>query len=219
MLSLIKKKSPIELMSAETFNGEIDLHLGKALTKIGFSKTKQNHWVQDLGTGVRKIVTIMHWKGAESTPRWGYSLDYVPNFDNSCKNIFWHRTNKSAMIDVFPLYFDFFKYSLSRFSSPNDHENFLKAQLPNMLKDMDDFYKIGSDPSNLVNILEKCEAHKTSGPGFWNWTQLPLAYAFTLGKSGNLHKANEMLVAFINRREIAPKAKQKLLDRFNDVLA
>jgi hypothetical protein len=75
-------------MSAEIFNGKIERHLGAALCNIGFEKKTENLWVQDLGTGIRKIVTIMHWKGAESTPSWGYSSDYVPHFDNSYKNIY-----------------------------------------------------------------------------------------------------------------------------------
>jgi hypothetical protein len=54
---------------------------------------------------------------------------------------------------------------------------------------MNDFYSKSSDANTLVRILEKCEAYKTLGPGFWNWSQLPLAYAFTLNKIGNSKKS------------------------------
>lgn len=209
----------MELMPTEIFNGEIERHLGTALCNTGFEKIKENHWVKDLGTGVRKVVTIMHWKGAESTPRWGYSLDYVPNFDNSYKNIYWHRTNKSAMIDVFPFYFDFFKYSLSRFNTPRKHAKNLENNTPHIIQDMNDFYSQGSETTELVSILEKCEAFKTSGLGFWNWSQLPLAYAFTLNKTGNTEKANEILDTYLRKTDIAPKAREKLIERFNSVHA
>lgn len=220
MMSLYKKeKAPIELMPAVIFNGEIERHLGAALCDTGFERIKENHWVRDLGIGVRKVVTIMHWKGAVSTPRWGYSLDYVPHFDNSYKNIYWHRTNKSAMIDVFPLYFDFFKYTLSRFNTPGTHDICLEASTPRMIQDMSSFYAQGCEIRNLVSILEKCESHKTSGLGFWNWSQLPLAYAFTLNKSGNIKKANEILGSIIRRTDMTPKAMEKLLERFQNVSA
>ena len=209
----------MELMSAEIFNGEIDLHFGSALCEIGFEKIKENLWVQDLGTGVRKVVTIIHWKGAQSTPRWGYSLDYVPHFDNSYKNIYWHRTNKSAMIDVFPFYFDFFKYSFYRLRSLEDHAKCIQECTPLMIKDMNDFYNLGSKTDDLAAILKKCESHKSSGLGFWNWSQLPLAYAFTLNKIGNEQKANEVLELFINRTDVASKVKQKLIERFNSMRA
>ena len=209
----------MELVPADVFNGEIDRYYGSALCDNGFEKIKENMWVQDLGTGVRRIVTIMHSKGAESTPRWGYSLDYVPHFDNSHKNIYWHRTNKSAMVDAFPFYFDFPKYSMSKFTPPDEHAKKLEASTPFMIKDMNNFYSLGSDTKDLVSILEKCEAHKTTGPGFWNWTQLPLAYAFTLNKNGNTQMANKILDTYLSKTDIAPKAREKLIERFNSVCA
>lgn len=207
----------MELMAAETFNGKIDRHFGSALCEIGFEKIKENKWVKDLETGIRKVVTMMHWKGAVSTPRWGYSLDYVPHFDNSYKNIYWHRTNKSAMIDVFPIYFDFFKYSFSRFSTPDEHSKKLKELMPEIIYDINEFYSSGCEMQDLVSILEKCHSSRSSGLDFWNWTQLPLAYAFVLNKSGESEKAKIILDKFVDRENIAVNAKQKLIDRFNSV--
>ncbi len=220
MISLFKKKKIYtELIGAEVFNGEIDHFFGSALCKIGFENIKKNMWIQDLETGVRKIVTIMHWKGATSTPQWGYSLDYVPHFNNSYNNIFWHRTNKSAMIDVFPFYFDFSKYLLSRFTTPKEHTQKLESFTPLIIQDLNEFYDLGSDTNDLVNILEKSEAYNASGLGFWNWVQLPLAYAFTLNKIGNSQKANEFIDKYLSKHDIAPKARAKLIERFNNVSA
>jgi hypothetical protein len=55
----------MDLMPAEIFNGEIDRYFGQSLCDIGFEKIKENMWVNDLGNKVRKIVLVMHWKGAE----------------------------------------------------------------------------------------------------------------------------------------------------------
>ena len=88
-----------------------------------------------------------------------------------------------------------------------------------MIQDMNNFSSQGSETKELINILEKCEAHKASGLGFWNWTQLLLAYSFTLNKIGNTKKACEILDKFFNRTKIASKAREKLLERFQNVRA
>lgn len=206
------------MLSAKEFNDAIDAELGTTLLESGFEKIKDVHWVHDLGIGVRRVVTIMHWQGAASNLQWGYSLDYVPHFDNAQKKIYWHRTNKSARLDVRPIFFDFDKYRLSKLQSIESHLSLLKHQTPSMLEDMDAFFDIGYAMSDLVSILERCKNHSGAGLGFWNWNQLPLAYAFTLKKSGDTKKANEMLEEIIARYKLAPAAEQKLIERFNDIM-
>lgn len=204
------------MLSTKEFNGAIEAALGPMLLKSGFEKIKDLHWVHDLGTGVRRVVTLMHWQGLSSNLHWGYSLDYVPHFDNAGKKIYWHRTNKSARLDVRPIFFDFHKYDLSKLCSIDHHINLLKQQAPPMIEDMDSFFGMGGSISDLVVILEKCKDYSAPGWGFWSWTQLPLAYAFTLKKSGDIQKASEVLDEIIARNKYVPAAKQKLIERFNE---
>ncbi len=204
-------------LPAVIFNDGIEQSYGKALRDVGFTTIKQNKWVHDLGTGIRKIVIIRHMKGA-SAPMWGYSLDYVPHFCSSQRNIYWHRTNKSALVDVFPLYFDFHQYSMPRFSSDQKHIQRLQSFTPHMIQHMNDFYNLGNETQNLVDILKRCENVVSNGLGFWNYCQLPLAYAFTLNKNGNNTEAYKLLEDYLNHYpNIDPKAKIKLIARFDNV--
>ena len=216
MFSLFKKtvKPTNELLCGKLFNGEIDNILGNALIDIGFDKIKENKWVKDLGAGSRQIVTIAHWKGATSSPSWGYSLDYVPHFDNLRKHIYWHRTNKSALIDVFPLFFDFQKYSFERFTSHKNHIKALKVALPEIIRDIELFYSRGSGLDELISILERSKAHDGRGLGFWNYLQLPLAYAFVLNKCGQYESARLLLLKWIDMYDIKPELIDKLWKRF-----
>ena len=213
-----EEESIWERMSDKTFNEVIDNNFTIALCNIGFERIKKNIWVQDLKNGIRKIVTIRHWKWSVSTPMWGYSLDYVPNFNSSYDNIYWHRTNKSAMIDIFPLYFDFFKYTIEQRTTIKDHIKKINNYIPLIIKDMNDFYDLGNNTEDLIKILEKCKTNKTKQFRFEMWVQLPLAYIFTLNKNGNTKKANELLNIYLNENSnITPEVKRKFLERFDNI--
>lgn len=210
-----KPQTPIEPLSAARFNGEIDRQLGAALCDLGFEKSRQNAWVQDLGNGRRQVVRMMHWKGARSTPQWGYSLDHVPHFDTAFKRLSWHRTNKSAMLDVFPLYQDFSRYQLSRFARPEDHAGSLQELTPKIIREITAFFAAGSGDEVLLEILARSEGYRADDViGFWNWQQLPLAYAFTLNRCGKTQQANQVLEAYLDKHEVAPEGRQQLMKRF-----
>lgn len=215
LLGLGGEKLPPGFLPVAVFNAGIEKYLGGPLVDLGFEKVKDNLWVQDLGSGVRKIVQIRSWKGDKYTPWWGYSLDYVPHFDNSFRNIYWHRTDKSARFDIVPLHFNFSQYEVFNFALPKEYISRLRAISVSLIKDMNDFYALGSETANLVKVLEKCES--SSPRKFWGYIPLPLAYAFTLNKLGNTVKARQVLDRYINRFKVSAEVCIKLIERFDSV--
>lgn len=211
----LEKRRPYpELLSADEFYAPINAFLDPRLAELGFVRPKQGVWVREDCSSGRPMFDLWHFKGKVSALAWGFALTYVPHFNNSFKKLFWHRTVKSARLDVFP--FDDFERTedLSRFSAPNDHEAAVERVLGVALDRARDFFEGVHSTKDLLPLFERLQRDKKSSLGYWNYVSLPLAHAFTLRVNGDYAGGRLILDEYVQRMKISGSALDDLLRRY-----
>lgn len=208
------RKSYPDLLSAEAFYAPIDAFLESPVAELGFVRTGRSTWVKEDCRSARPMFELRHYKGKMSGPVWGFALNYVPHLNNSCTKLYWHRTVKSARLDVFP--FDEIENmkGLSRFATTEDHEAATKQVLGTALDRATRFFDDIQSTSDLLPLFERLRRYNGDGLGYWNYTNLPLAHAFTLRVNGDYAAGKSILEKYARRFNIAEPALADLLRRF-----
>lgn len=88
----------IERTAATLIDEIFEAIFGVELSKHGFKYANHRKWVRSHKDEIRELFLIQALKGANYSPVWGFSLDFVPHC--SGKKILWHRTPKSARLDL-----------------------------------------------------------------------------------------------------------------------
>jgi len=214
-----KRQALPDLLSADDFYAPIDSLVDQRLAARGFVKTKRATWVGEDCQSGRPMFVIRHYKGKVSAPVWGYSLNYVPHFNNSGTKLYWHRTIKSARLDVSP-FDDLERESdLNWFASPEDHSMVVDRDLAGALDRVNIFFESYRSTNDLLALFDRLRSYKGKGPGYWNYTNLPLAHSFTLRVTGDVEGGRRILNEFVRRSEISGSALSELLRRFEDARA
>ena len=161
--------------------------LGSLLGTMGFHAPapRPRRWVRPRPP-LRDVFEIIALKGGRLLPTWGISLDFVPHVEGD--TIRWHRTDKSARMDLVydPADFDpnwWARWSLSMLRPVEDVERDAGRILPEAARHALDWY----GTFELDKLHERIEEHRAavrSGRrfGFDNFVQQPLALAFALGR-------------------------------------
>jgi hypothetical protein len=214
-----KRRSYSDLLSADEFYAPINAVLSLRLAALGFVRPRQGVWVKEDCLSGRPIFKLRHFKGAVSAPAWGFALTYVPHFNNSCTKLHWHRTVKSARLDVFP--FDELEQTqeLSRFSTPPDHETAVERVLDAAVRQAKEFFESFQSTEDLLPLFKRLQRDKGSGLGYWNYSNLPVAHAFTLRVNGDYAGGKQILDEYVQRMEISGAALGDLLNRFEQASA
>ena len=76
----------------------IDMILHAELAPLGFERIRPRRWVESVRLPIRTIFEFQALKGDGFSPRWGFSLDFVPILRNG--RLRWKRTSKSAAFDL-----------------------------------------------------------------------------------------------------------------------
>ena len=220
MRRFLNKRRPLpDLLSAHDFYEPIDLLVDERLAARGFVKTKRATWVREGCQTGRPMFVIRHYKGKVSAPVWGYSLSYVPHFNNSGTKLYWHRTTKSARLDVSP-FDDLERESdLNWFARREDHSTIVHRDLAGALDRANVFFESYRSTSDLLALFDRLQRYKGTGLGYWNYTNLPLAHSFTLRVTGDVEGGRRILDEFVRRMEISGSARSGLLRRFEDARA
>jgi hypothetical protein len=207
------------MLSADEFYAPINAFLDSRLAALGFVRPKQGFWVRKDCLSARPMFVLWHYKGAVSAPVWGFALSYVPHFNNSCTKLFWHRTVKSARLDVFP--FDEFEQTqeLSRFATPHDHETTVERVLHAAVGRAITFFEKFQSTEDLLPLFERLQRDKGNGLGYWNYSNLPVAHAFTLRVNGDYTGGKSILNEYVERTKISGSALNDLLERFEQATA
>jgi hypothetical protein len=167
----------------------------------GFQTSARRRWARSYPP-IRHVFELAPMKGATFIPRWGLSLDFVPHVKGN--ELAWHRTDKSAVLDLVydPVDFDaewassFAIYSLHGADRVRrDAERVLPAAVRKARAWLD-------GAQELASVLERAEWLRTADrPGrrfaFENYVQQPLAYAFLLARSGSRDQALQVLDGWI----------------------
>ncbi|MEO1201448.1 MAG: hypothetical protein AAFX10_01990 [Pseudomonadota bacterium] len=201
-------------LSADEFNTPITAFLDSRLAELDFVRPKQGIWVRQNCLSARPMIQLRHYKGAISAPVWGFALTYVPHFNNSYTRLSWHRTVKSARLDVFP--FDEFDQTqeLTRFSTPDDHDAAVKTVLDAAVRSAQAFFASLRTTEDLLPLFDRLRRDTVSDLGYWNYMNLPIAHAFTLRVTGDYAGGRSILDAYVQRRNISDAVEGDLLNRY-----
>jgi hypothetical protein len=89
---------PGDLLPVAVVNEALRSAFAHELLPHGFEHVKPLKWVRSAKPAMRDVVELYSLKGASIAPRWGLSLDFVPHV--AAGRVRWHRTVKSAMLDL-----------------------------------------------------------------------------------------------------------------------
>lgn len=91
-------REPEPLLAAAVVRDALHAAFDSLLRKVGFERPKPLKWVRSTKVPIRELVEILPLKGAAVSARWGYSIDFVPHVSSG--RVRWHRTAKSALLDL-----------------------------------------------------------------------------------------------------------------------
>lgn len=214
MLKFFRRKSSslADTISMSDFRSIIETHLGAVPESMGFSKVDSCRWVLDCRNGVRKLVELSAHKGAVYYLLWGYSFDSVPHFNSSMTRLNRHRTDKSAILDLFALYRDYSPFCFDQYVSAEEHEIRVGNAVPLFLCEMELFSQESCSCDDLLKICERSRQSSGDFAEFFSHTQMPLVYAYLLNRTGRRKRALSILSQFLEGLEISPRLHNELLD-------
>lgn len=187
--------------SAATPAAEVDATLsqiaGPLLAASNFRPATRRRWVRSYSP-IRHVFEVGAMKGGVFMPRWGVSFDFVPHVKGNA--LAWHRTEKSAMLDLVydPVDFDAEwqrHWAMDSLHGPDGLRRDARRVLPLAVGKACAWLDGITD---LTSALRRAEWLQTADrPGrrfaFVNHVQQPLAYAFLLARGGSPDAARDVL--------------------------
>jgi hypothetical protein len=182
----------IDKVVAEVFDGP--------LSNAGFKRVRSGFYVRTRSPEMNDVIEF-HRGRLDVVLVWGPSLNFVPHITNGVENVRWHRTPKSAAIDL--------RYSGSG-KNPQTGWSIRTTQGEQAL--------VASAQLTRAEMLPKALAYFESLRGFsdlsakfreaavpneWGWTlemryQEHLAYCFYLARCGQENDARKMMSAWLS---------------------
>jgi hypothetical protein len=152
---------------------------------------------------------------------WGPSLNFVPHITAGVENVRWHRTPKSAHIDLRYSAFDKHPQIESSIQTTRGEQELLRSTqmtLSEILPKALAYFESVRVFSDLSAKFREGALHNR-----WGWTlemryQEHLAYCFYLAKSGQEIEARKMMSAWLSRgfKSFRPETLEKLSQHFEE---
>jgi len=200
--------SPYELLAASERDSIVASHLEKYFPPLGLASIGPRTWLDESRPPIKRMFDLILVKGAGMRARWGFSLDFVPHISSG--RVRWHRSEKSAMLDVIV---DPGKNRLPGASfihgAARLHQD-LDGLLPTAVKRAKETWLRGEDDAQLLDLVREIREGETNYLPFDNYTQLPLAYAFLSARLGDFASSEAELDRYASRSAIKGKAASKL---------
>ena len=186
---------------ATTPSAEVDAILSELaeplLAGSKFRPATRRRWVRSYAP-IRHVFEVGAMKGGVFMPRWGLSLDFVPHVKGNA--LAWHRTEKSAILDLVydPVDFDAEwqrHWAIDSLHGPSGFRRDAQRVLPLAVEKACAWL---DDVTDITSALQRAEWLRTADrPGrrfaFLNHVQQPLAYAFLLARGGSPEAALDAL--------------------------
>jgi hypothetical protein len=182
----------VELLSASERDAIATLMMRERLEPLGLAEIAPRRWIDGSKPPARRLFELQLLKGASLKACWGFSLDFVPHVTGGIR---WHRSDKTAKLDVIidpvALPQPCFLYGPERFRVE------LEALLPEAVVGAQRDWDKGSTYEGMLELIRGIREKNTNCFGFRNYTQLPLAFAFLLAKTGSMELAGHELEEYL----------------------
>ena len=202
---LIKPHYPkYELLSASAREAIITPYLRDHLEPLGLTKIRPRTWADGSSRPARRMFELILLKGASMRARWGFSLNFVPHLSGG--RVRWHRSEKTAMLDVI---IDPCDKALLEPSFIHGAEKLyadLKELLPPAVERAKEAWRRGATERGLLDLVQEIRTRNTNCFPFQSYTQLPLTYAFLSAKFGDLTSAEHELDCYLSRSKLENEA-------------
>jgi hypothetical protein len=196
----------VELLSASERHAIYSRLLREWLSPLGLAEIAPRRWIDGSKPPARRLFELQLLKGASVKACWGFSLDFVPHSSGS--RIRWHRSDKTAMLDVIvdprALPQPCFLYGSKRFQV--ELEALLLRAVPLAEQDWDR----GTTFVGMLEIIQEIRDRNTNCFNFLNYTQLPLALIFLAAKVGEVQDANRELEEYLYSHSLDERAADRL---------
>jgi hypothetical protein len=199
-----------DLLTIATIHENIGPLADSLLQPQGFVSHKPLHWIRSADAPLRQLFEYRQLKGGALAPAWGFSLDFVPHL--AARKIKWHRTEKSALFDAFvdgQVYRDLVLTYMYGISGLLDD---LSSRVTSAVEMATAWWERGLNLQQVYSIVEELR----SRPGSEFYTQLPMANAFCLARSGREAEGRFELERIIQRWELSAKTVADLWRAFEE---
>ena len=208
---------PFDLLSAAQIDEIVGPVVASHLEGLGFRPITPRKWVRSTDSPVRHLFELSPLKGAVLSPRWGFSLDFVPHV--SGRSLRWHRSSEAAIFDVcydpvdapseFPGGCD-----ICQLHGPLHAASQARAVVTRAAPAAIAFWGQVQQERDLLNVFAALKARATVRFSFYSYVQHPLAYAFTLARAGEPEHAAREFEAFVLRNYCPDSALPRLRQLF-----
>ncbi len=194
--------------------------LSLPLTQRGFEQIGPQKWVRSTKEAIRELVVLIRGKGGGLSPAWGFSLDFVPHI--AASKVRWHRTPKSALLD---LRYDPVDYDVQSLPGPRWWDPAVRGvdrsreAARKVLAQAETFFAGVRTIADLPEAFEAKRRRRNTRFGLLNYVQEPMAYAFTLARLGRQKDAVEWLTTAADYHQLEAIESQKLRRAFDALLA
>lgn len=188
--------STFEIVRLEDIERILQPVVEAKLAPLGFECVKTLRWVRSADAPIRQVFGFLQWKGGKLAPRWGLSLDFVPHISGG--RIKWHRTPKSAVFDlcvdardrVLDMPYIQGIDPISKIAGAVASEAITRARA---------FWDSARSIPDLLVAFDWLKRYLSTGLGFDNYVQHPIALAFVLALNGRVVEGQSELERFIHR--------------------
>jgi hypothetical protein len=196
----------VDLLHAAERDAIVATHLNGRLQALGFVQVAPRRWVDGSIAPVRRVFEMQLLKGAAMKAVWGFSLDFVPHLSGG--RVCWHRSNRTAMFDLYVELEDRIYASFLHGAAWLHHG--LERLVPTALERAQETWRRGSTLPGVLDIVREIRERKiNSFYVYFSW-HLPLTFMFLSAKIGNLAAAQAELEAYAREYELAEDVVAKL---------
>ncbi len=171
--------------------------VGPALVDIGFTSVGTRRWARDRAALVTDLFEFQALKGAVLSPRWGFSLSFVPSV--RAGRLCWHRTLNSVKFDLVDDPVDVLSDAeLAAFQVPTLHgpealRDSCSRVVPLAASSASAFWARVTAASDLLAVCAFLKNRTCHRFDFDNYPQQSLAHAYLLARLGQLELAQDEL--------------------------
>jgi hypothetical protein len=200
-----------EIVRIADLHSAVEPAVTKMLGSSGFETYHPLKWVRGVDAPIRQMFCLSLWKGGQVAPTWGFSFDFVPHLSGN--SIKWHRTSKTALLDIVvdardESYDMPYHYGQAAFNSR------IEDVIPKAISRANTFWDRYQNLSDMPEAYAWLKSHLTSGLGFYNYIQHPIALAFVLAINGQHEEGLIELEIYLRRYNLNEVVENKFRDLF-----